>query len=478
MRTAIYVRVSTLEQAEEGYSIEEQIAKLEKFCELRDWQKAGVYRDSGFSGANIDRPGISKLIKDVKNKKIDMVLVYKLDRLSRSQKDTLYLIEDVFATNGANFVSLNENFDTSTPFGKAMIGILAVFAQLEREQIMERMQMGKAGRAKAGKAMGWTRPPFGYRYNDGDYYIHELEAQIVKRIYRDYLAGTSITKLHYALNEEGHIGREIKWNYRALRVILGNPVYAGFTHYRGQVYPGNHEPIISEEDYKRTQEELHKRQQEAYAKNNNPRPFQSKYMVSGMLRCGHCGSSLAITSNPPKKDGTRSMYYRCYSHFSPKKNLSMRRAEKCVSPSYKKEMIEQAVLAEIEKLRLSPEKLDEVAGVDTELEKEVLEKHLTELDKKLEKLVGLYLDENLPLEILNERKATIQKEKQAIAKKISKLEKKKPELKKSEAVHLLNDLKGVVLELDYEQQKTLVRQLIKRVVMFADEIKIEWRFTL
>ncbi|MGC4441164.1 recombinase family protein, partial [Streptococcus suis] len=83
-------------------------------------------------------------------KSFDTVLVYKLDRLSRSQKDTLYLIEDIFIKNDIAFLSLQENFDTSTPFGKAMIGILSVFAQLEREQIKERMMLGKVGRAKAG----------------------------------------------------------------------------------------------------------------------------------------------------------------------------------------------------------------------------------------------------------------------------------------------------------------------------------------
>lgn len=191
MHVAIYVRVSTLEQAEEGYSIEEQIDTLKKFCEVKKWTVTKVYSDPGFSGSNIERPGLSNLIKDAKNQYFDTVLVYKLDRLSRSQKDTLYLIEDVLGVNDISFVSLNENFDTATPFGKAMIGILAVFAQLEREQIRERMTMGKVGRAKSGKAMSWRWTAFGYRYpDDGSrdtYEIVPLEAKIVQQIYDDYL---------------------------------------------------------------------------------------------------------------------------------------------------------------------------------------------------------------------------------------------------------------------------------------------------
>ncbi|EHD85080.1 resolvase, N terminal domain protein [Streptococcus pneumoniae GA13494] len=101
---------------EEGYSIDEQKDKLEAYCKIKDWKIYDVYVDGGFSGANTQRPELERLISDVKRKKVDIVLVYKLDRLSRSQKDTLFLIEDVFAKNDVAFISLQENFDTSTPF--------------------------------------------------------------------------------------------------------------------------------------------------------------------------------------------------------------------------------------------------------------------------------------------------------------------------------------------------------------------------
>ena len=154
MIVGIYVRVSTIEQAKEGYSIGEQTERLQKYCEAHDWKIYKVYTDAGYSGKDTNRPALQNLIKDVKAGKLNMVLVYKLDRLSRAQKDTLMLIEDVFLKNNADFISMQENFDTSTPFGRAMIGILAVFAQLEREQIKERMKMGKDARAKEGKYSG------------------------------------------------------------------------------------------------------------------------------------------------------------------------------------------------------------------------------------------------------------------------------------------------------------------------------------
>ncbi|MGJ3805185.1 recombinase family protein, partial [Limosilactobacillus fermentum] len=213
MKIAVYVRVSTLEQAESGYSISEQTEKLTAYCRVKDWQVAKIYTDPGFSGSSLDRPAIQQLISDCKLGAFDAVLVYKLDRLSRSQKDTLYLIEDVFNAYNIHFMSLSENFDTSTPFGKAMIGLLSVFAQLEREQIKERMQMGKLGRVKAGKISAWSNVPFGYTKVKDSYDVDPLRAGIVKRIFADYLAGKSITKIMKELNREGHIGKGVNWSY-------------------------------------------------------------------------------------------------------------------------------------------------------------------------------------------------------------------------------------------------------------------------
>ena len=179
-KVAIYVRVSTQEQAVEGYSISEQIDRLTKFCEAHSWKIYKVYTDPGFSGGNMNRPSLQKLFADCTQKRFDTVLVYKLDRLSRSQKDTLYIIEDLFLTNHVDFISMSENFDTSTPFGRAMIGILSVFAQLEREQIKERMAMGREGRAKQGKWHGGGNVPIGYDFIN-DYLIpNEYEAAQVK----------------------------------------------------------------------------------------------------------------------------------------------------------------------------------------------------------------------------------------------------------------------------------------------------------
>ena len=143
----LYIRVSTTEQAEEGYSVGEQEARLRSYCSAMGFTVNAVHIDPGYSGATLDRPGINKVIKDVRAGYVKKVIVWKLDRLSRSQKDVLVLLEDVFLENGCNFVSLMESFDTATPFGRCMVGILAAFAQMERENIKLRTMDGEASRA-------------------------------------------------------------------------------------------------------------------------------------------------------------------------------------------------------------------------------------------------------------------------------------------------------------------------------------------
>ena len=181
--TACYARVSTQEQVKEGYSIDEQIERLRSYCEAMGWNRFKIYVEAGASGGNMNRPALQEMLKDIRSGMIEKVVVYKLDRLSRSQKDTLNLIEDEFLAHGVDFISMCENFDTSSPFGRAMVGILAVFAQLEREQIKERMNMGREARAKEGKWVGVGNSPVGYDYIDGALQINEFEAVQIRELF-------------------------------------------------------------------------------------------------------------------------------------------------------------------------------------------------------------------------------------------------------------------------------------------------------
>lgn len=477
MKVAIYVRVSTLEQAESGYSIEEQVGKLTKYCEIKNWDIKEIYKDGGFSGSTIDRPAISKLIADANKHKFDIVLVYKLDRLSRSQKDTLYLIEDVFTKNDVSFVSLNENFDTSTPFGKASIGILAVFAQLEREQIKERMTMGKVGRARSGKAMSWSIVPFGYIYKNENYIPHPIQGPIVQRIFNDYLNGASITKIHEALNAEGHIGKDVNWSHRSVRTVLDNPVYAGINRYLNEDYYGNHEPLITKEIFDKVQEELAIRQKAAYKKNNNPRSFQAKYMLSGLIQCGICGASFEVGMYPVRKDGTRHRYYRCISRSSPKHNRTLKRNPNgCTSKNYSLIELEKNVLTEIDNLRINPKLIKNLSKNDSSFDTQAYIEEINKLDKSLEKLIDLYLDNTFSKDQLEKRRREIESKKEALENRLDNIDNKKPKIDPQTAINELGKINRSVFELDYEDQKTIVRYLIDKIKVYPDHLDIFWKF--
>ena len=475
-KVAIYVRVSTTSQAEEGYSIDEQKAKLSSYCDIKDWSVYKIYTDGGFSGSNTDRPALEGLIKDAKKRKFDTVLVYKLDRLSRSQKDTLYLIEDIFIKNNIAFLSLQENFDTSTPFGKAMIGLLSVFAQLEREQIKERMQLGKIGRAKAGKSMMWAKTSYGYDYHreTGTITINPAQALAVKFIFESYLRGRSITKLRDDLNEK--FPKEIDWSYRAIRAILDNPVYCGFNQFKGEVYPGNHEPIITEEVYNKTKEELKIRQRNAL-ENSNPRPFQAKYILSGIAQCGYCGAPLKIILGVKRKDGSRFKKYECHQRHprTLRGVTTYNDNKKCDSGFYYKDDLEAYVLKEISKLQDDAGYLDKIFSGDNAetLDRESYQKQIRELSKKLSRLNDLYIDDRISLEELQSKSSEFLSMRALLEKELE----DDPSLKQEETKNTIKQSlsKGDIYKMDYESQKTIVRALVKKVQVTAESIVIKWR---
>lgn len=470
---AIYVRVSTAEQTE-GYSIDEQISKLKAYAKIKDWNIYKEYIDPGFSGSNLDRPAIKQLMNDARHNKFNGVLVYKLDRLSRSQKDTLYVIEDVLGSHNIDFVSLNENFDTSTPFGKAMIGILSVFAQLEREQIKERMMMGKVGRAKAGKPMSWTRPPYGYVYKEGEYIVVPEEAYFVRYIYSKYLEGESYTTILTKLNADGHITRDKPWYPRAIKQVLTLKVYCGYNFHAGQYYKGTHEPIITEEMYDAVQQSMalrRKRQIDVY---NNPNPYKRKYLTAGLMICGICGSTFHRSHDyRVRKDGTYNRFLYCISHYSNKIFETYKKNPNgCTSKRYNAELIDMAILQEIIKLKTHPELIqDKVENFD-ETEK-MLESRLKVLYNQLDKLAELFLDGDFNLDMLTERK-------QKILLEIDSIEKQKnilpqPLLPKKDALNIVNTM-GDILKLPLEKQKQIVDLLIHKITLYPDKMVIKWNF--
>lgn len=383
-KVAIYVRVSTQEQAVEGYSISEQIDRLTKFCEAHSWKIYKVYTDPGFSGGNMNRPSLQKLFADCTQKRFDTVLVYKLDRLSRSQKDTLYIIEDLFLTNHVDFISMSENFDTSTPFGRAMIGILSVFAQLEREQIKERMAMGREGRAKQGKWHGGGNVPIGYDFIN-DYLIpNEYEAAQVKQIFDLAIRGYSYSDIARSMSGYTTKYGPYKVGYNTISLILQNPIYIGKIKTNTGYINGIHEPLIDETTFNEVQKKV--TQIAEYYKKEHTGHY-GQYLLSELCRCASCGATYSAHYVGTKKH--RYKYYKCRNRAYNWRDGS----PKCMSPNIRVEVLDNAVLNEIRHLQLDPDYFDEVSNspaADSSSLVETLNKRLENIQKQIARTIRLY----------------------------------------------------------------------------------------
>lgn len=464
-RAALYIRVSTLEQAQEGYSVGEQKERLIAYCKAKDWLIADIYVDGGYTGSNLNRPGIQKLIAETD--KFDLVLVYKLDRLSRSQRDTLYLIEEVFRPNDVDFISMQESFDTSTPFGKAMIGLLAVFAQLEREQIKERTWMGRVARAKTGLHHGGGNIPIGYDYEDGKLIVNPYEAEQVRKIYEWYLAGASLKSITDRLQAEGYTNKYSSYNsWSSVRNILGNVTYTGRLHFGDIVVDNAHEAIISMEQYNAAQV-LREKRQEQYGAT----AFQSKHLFTGLLFCGHCGGRYYL------RNTGKYTYYACYSRT--KQMKSMVKDPNCMNKIWKGAELEAIIDAQIRELLSSPQMAADIAAGKPKpvpvTKNNDIERRIREIDKQISKLMELYQQDDIPPELLGEKINRLYNERTALQNSLTPEE--EPSTMPFDLVEeLLADAAAIWDFADEQQKKRIMQSLISRIVLTDDNVKIEWAF--
>lgn len=462
-RAALYIRVSTQEQAQEGYSVGEQRERLIAYCKAQDWIIADIYVDGGYTGSNLKRPGIQKLM--VETDKFDVVLVYKLDRLSRSQRDTLYLIEEIFLPNDVDFVSMQESFDTSSPFGKAMIGLLAVFAQLEREQIKERTKMGRMARAKAGLHHGGGYIPIGYNYEDGHLVVNPYEAEQVRKIYEWYLAGGSLASITDRLHAEGYTNRYGSYSsWSSVRNILGNETYTGRLKFGEVIVEHAHEAIITEEQFAAAQM-LRERRQEQYGAT----AFQSKHLLTGMLFCGHCGARYY------KRNSGKYSYYACYSRT--KQIKSMVKDPNCKNRNWKAEDLEPRIDAKIRARLRSPDLMGELAAerppAPADNRNADIEKRIRDIDKQIARLMELYQRDDIPPDLLGDNINKLYNEKTALQAALEPVEEQES-VSLDLARALLEDAAAVWDFADEAQKRRIMQSLIKKIVLTDDDIDIQW----
>ncbi len=437
MNAGLYVRVSTEKQALEGYSVPAQKANLSKFTKSQGWHIFDVYADEGISGKNIEnRPEVKRLINDIKNKKIDVVVLYKFDRLTRDSRDTEDIIELIQQFDIQVFTLSGGVVDVSSATGRFTVRINGAVAQLEREQTIERVKVAFEEKVKEGYTLASRTTCYGYdrKKHEKEMTINEDEAHIVKRIYKMYVEGHSFTEIANLLNTEKVptklSGREVKkrgteekyvvnsiWMPKTIRLILSNPVYIGKVRYHigrkdGFIADGKHQPIVTTKLWDDAQAKLTKIKH--VSRTNLPK---DDVYYCGTLVCGICGQKLTTNrTNRIKKDGTKVVFngYRCVNR-EKKQCTCLGVSHRKVEEAFLEYMDNIEELSDIEKVEITPDE-------DNIEELETLKKSLQQTLAKKKQIMDLFMINEISHDQLKYMTSELDKKSELIKGEIEKLE--------------------------------------------------------
>ena len=391
---------------------------------------------------------MKELIADCNDGIIDIVLVFKLDRLSRSQKDTLYLIEEVFNKNNVGFISIRERFDTTTPFGKAVIGILSVFAQLERETILERTRIGLKKRAEDGYWRGGGKTPFAYDYDK------ETGTLVVNK------GRKVIFDLMKTLRLQGYSYRELSnvtgYDESQIQGILNAKTNLGKIVYKGEIYEGRHEAVISEEEYKQLQIVETQRSKNKKTKH---------YLLSGKIYCANCGAKYRY-----QKWGKRVICY-CYSQCKSKPKLI--KDPNCKNNRLNSFEIENNFLEQLFAMSLDEDLFRQTFNLSKISYKDELIIRIEKIQKRIENLIYL-LSEDIASEEIKKELIKLKKEKSDTLEQIEDLIKKDKTTKSYSAI---KDLSVVWNTMDFSEKRNIVETLLDKIVVDGNVLNIYWNFS-
>jgi len=360
IRCAVYTRKSHEEGLEQKFnSLDAQRESAEAYIAAQrheGWMLyPDRYDDGGFSGGNVERPALKRLMADIEGGKIDVVVVYKIDRLTRSLTDFSRLIE-VFEKRQVSFVSVTQQFNTTSSMGRLVLNVLLSFAQFEREVTGERIRDKFAASKKKGMWMGGV-PPLGYDVRDRKLVINEQEAEIVRFIFTRFIHTRSITAVVLEAREKGFHSKthtSQKGNTRPGKLLdkgfvyklVSNPIYIGQIVHKDQTYPGQHAPIISQQIWDQAQA--------IFKVGPRTRGNESRRQIGaalrGILKCGGCNSGMTVTAT--RRRG------RLYRYYTP--NAHMKKScPDCPVGSVSAGEIEGIVLGQLQGVFTSPEVISE-----------------------------------------------------------------------------------------------------------------------
>jgi site-specific DNA recombinase len=477
----IYIRVSTEHQAKEGYSLEAQENSLRKFVDEQGWKLFDLYADKGISGKNIKgRPDVKRLIQDIEQKKIDIVVSYKFDRLTRDMRDTEEIMNLIQQYGIQVYTISGGSVDVGTATGRFSVRISGAVAQLEREQTIERVRFAFEQKVKNGYTLASSTTSYGYnrKKHEKEQTINAVEAKVVKRIFNMYTTGKTLTEICKILNAEQiptkMNGRKLKkrnseeryvlnslWQSKTIRLILSNPTYIGKVRYHigkssGFTCDGIHEAIISEKLWKEAQEKLLKIK--STTRTNLPK---DDVYYCGTLVCGICGKKLTTNRTVKnKKDGSKATFngYRCVER---EKGICT-----CLGISHPK--VEKAFLeyisnvvqfTEIDKLDIQPEDDVDLEHIKT------LKQQINQFSKKKKEIMDLFMNNSIDHEQLQYMTVSLVEKKKLLEEELVIIEKKYKPINKIEKSNIANTIKEHWQYLSNRERLDFLTNFVKEIVI-------------
>ncbi|OIJ21879.1 resolvase [Anaerobacillus alkalidiazotrophicus] len=481
-KVVLYVRVSTEEQAEEGFSINGQIKVLEDYCQRNKLQIVSTYKDEGFSGKSLDRPSLKELLKDCESEEFDMVMVWKINRLSRKQLDFLTIV-DYLEKHDISLFSFSENIDASTSVGKAMFQMMGSFAELERNQIVENVKMGMTQRAKEGKFNGGS--VLGFSSKDKRLIINNNEANLVKYIFDLYISGKGYKAIANKLNHEGYkTKRNSNFSINSIKTIITNPMYAGFIRFnqvenwsekrrKGKgnnmiLEKGEHDPIISMEIWEKAQKINEQ-------KSHKPsKTFTGHFPLTTLLRCPKCGHGMIGHKTKRSKNSKEYLrYYQCG-------NYRNKGSAVCNSNLIKADEVEMFIFKKLEEITSKPIVLKSIVGKVNEkiitLKEPIKERlnyileKIKQVDKSINKFLTIIEKTSNPLEPILDKLSELDKEKKVLLEQKVQLEYElnKPtvrEISLEQLQNVLSTFSKILPNVAPEKQKDLLHSIINKITV-------------
>lgn len=463
MHTAIYARVSTEEQANEGFSIHAQKDKLTKYAEVNDWIITDYYVDDGISGKNLtERPEVTRLIEDVKSGKINNVLVYKLDRLTRSVKDLIYLIE-LFDKHNCTFNSQTEKIDTSNAVGRMFVKIIGIFAEFERENLAERVTFGYEQKTKEGNYTN-TNGVFGYDYivGKGILEVNKLESHYVKKIYEWYLQGDSMIKIANRLRDEDvPTKRGGHWNQSTIQSILTNPLYIGKVRYgvnkqnKFEVDGKNITPLIDEETFNNVNNLMKKRK-----KFHNKRFSSDDTYYFRVLRCSKCGGR--YHARQQIQSGKKYITYHCNGHHN----------GTCDTPGFSHLKLEASFLKYLDNIKPLEftDKIIDKKDIDTSFERTRITNEISKLNDKRTSTIKLFTEDKIDLETYKEMQSIIEEKITKLNEELNNINvEPEEEINMENIKKIITNIKNNFIHLNNHERKMFLERFIKEIKVIKED---------